>query len=93
METATRKHPNYYGVWFLLLVLTVVEVGVAFISHLPRTLLILALVFLAIWKALLVALYYMHLRFERLRVAILAASPIPLAFILVLAVLTEYVWR
>lgn len=48
------------------------------------------LVALAIYKAVLVALYYMHLRFEptRLRVAVLA--PLPLAFILVLAILTEF---
>jgi cytochrome c oxidase subunit 4 len=92
MEATTRRHPNYYGVWLALFVLTAIEVGVAFLSHLPRTFLILALVFLAVWKALLVAMYYMHLRFERLRLIILAAVPLPLAFILVLAVLTEYVW-
>jgi cytochrome c oxidase subunit 4 len=92
MATTARKHPNYMGVWGALFLLTVVEVAVALLHFLPKHWLILMLVSLAIWKALLVALYYMHLKFERLRVAILAASPLPLAFILVLAVLTEYVW-
>ncbi len=92
METVTKKHPNYLAVWVGLAVLTAIEVGVAFMG-LPRHLTIWTLVGLAIWKALLVALYFMHLRFERLRVVVLAAAPLPLAVILVLAVLTEYVWR
>ena len=48
-----RKKPNYYLVWLYLLILTVVEVGVAFMSGLPETWLILLLLFLAVWKAAL----------------------------------------
>ncbi len=92
METAEKKQPPYYLIWLVLFVLTVLEVFVASKSLLPRNVLILVLVGLAIWKALLVAMYYMHLRWERARLIILAAVPIPLAFILVLAVLTEFVW-
>jgi caa(3)-type oxidase subunit IV len=84
------KQPNYYFIWFVLFALTVVEVGVAFLSGLPRSVLILVLVGLAVWKAALVAMYYMHLRFERLRLVMLAVTPLPLAAILVLAVLLEY---
>lgn len=91
METAEKKQsPKYLMIWLVLAVLTAVEVGVAFISHLPRTALILILVGLAIWKATLVALYYMHLKFERLRLILLATSPLPLAVILVVVVLLEY---
>lgn len=89
-ETAEKKQPKYYLIWFLLFVLTLVEVGVAYLSGLPRTLLILVLVGLAIWKATLVAMYYMHLKFERLRLILLAAAPLPLAVILVLGILLEY---
>lgn len=85
-----KKQPNYYLIWFLLFALTLVEVGIAYLSHLPRNLLILVLVALAIWKATLVAMYYMHLRYERLRLILLATAPIPLAIILVLGVLLEY---
>ncbi|GBD31925.1 MAG: hypothetical protein KatS3mg081_2359 [Gemmatimonadales bacterium] len=92
METTARKHPNYVAVWFYLAVLTAVEIGVAFLSHLPKVVLMLALIFLAIWKALLVALYFMHLRFESNRLRIMAIAPLPLAVILVLAVITEYLW-
>lgn len=91
METVEKKkQPSYMLIWFVLLVLTVVEVGVAYLSSLPRNVLIVVLVGLAIWKATLVAMYYMHLRFERLRVILVAAAPLPLAVILVLAILLEY---
>ncbi len=90
VETVEKKQPNYYLIWLFLAVLTAVEVGVAFISHLPRTALILILVGLAVWKATLVAMYYMHLKFERLRLILLASAPLPLAVILVLAVLLEH---
>lgn len=91
IETAEKKQqPSYMLIWFVLLVLTIVEVGVAYLSSLPRNVLIVVLVGLAIWKATLVAMYYMHLKFERLRVILLATAPLPLAVILVLAVLLEY---
>jgi cytochrome c oxidase subunit 4 len=77
-----RKKPNYYLVWLYLLILTVAEVGVAFVSGLPKTWLILLLLFLAVWKAALVAMYYMHLKFEppRLIVMILAVLPLAVLF-------------
>jgi cytochrome c oxidase subunit 4 len=90
MEDA-HKHPNYVLVWFALAVLTAVEVGITFLSW-PKTTVILVLVALAVWKALLVALYFMHLRFEKRPLRILAVAPIPLAFILVIAVITEFRW-
>ena len=90
VRSAEKKQPNYYFIWFLLFVLTMVEVGVAYVSALPRNLLILILLALALWKATLVAMYYMHLKYERLRLILLATAPIPLAIILVLGVLLEY---
>lgn len=85
-----HKQPPYMLVWVALFVLTAIEVAVALVGGLPRTLLLWILVGLAIWKAALVAMYYMHLKFERFRVILLAATPLPLAFILVLIVLIEY---
>ena len=74
-----KSGPSYYLIWLILAVLTVVEVGIAYISGLPRTVLILILVGLAIWKATLVALYYMHLRFERLRLIARVADAVAFA--------------
>jgi cytochrome c oxidase subunit 4 len=90
-QVAHRRHPNYIGVFIGLAVLTAVELTVAFLPWTKRTI-ILLLVFLAMWKALMVALYFMHLRFESNRLRILAIAPLPLAVIMVMAVITEYVW-
>jgi caa(3)-type oxidase subunit IV len=76
-------------IWLILFVLTLAEVGVAFLSHIPKNVLILILLALAVWKAALVALYYMHLKFEPRKLWLLVISPLPLAAILVVIVLTE----
>jgi cytochrome c oxidase subunit IV len=89
MEQVRHKHPNYIGVWVGLGVLTGLELTVAFLPW-PKRVIILLLLALAVWKALLVALYYMHLRFETNRLRILAIAPLPLAVILVTAVIMEY---
>ena len=95
VETRTDSHatphkaPNYYLIWAYLAILTVVEVLVAFVSHLPEVVLIIALMFLALWKALLVALYYMHLKFEPKKLWVIAAVPLPLILILLGVVLSE----
>ena len=91
MEKAKHAHPNYIAIFIFLGVLTAVELGVAFLPW-PKTVLILLLVFLAIWKAVLVALYYMHLRYEPTRLRLLAIAPLPLAVILVVAVTREFRW-
>jgi cytochrome c oxidase subunit 4 len=84
-----HPQPRYYFIWFLLFVLTIAEVLVAFVSHLPKTVLIVLLMILALWKALLVALYYMHLKFEPRKLWYLAMSPLPLILILLGVVLSE----
>jgi cytochrome c oxidase subunit 4 len=88
---AAHAHPapRYFRVWFFLFVLTVAEVGVAFFSGMPKVMLIIILLILALWKALLVALYYMHLKFEPRKLWLLAMSPIPLILILLGVVLLE----
>lgn len=87
--TAEPAHrTNYMAVWLALFLMTVLEVGVAFLA-LSKVAIIGALVLLAVWKALLVAVYYMHLKYEPRRMWLLAASPLPLALILVFAVLYE----
>jgi cytochrome c oxidase subunit 4 len=91
MDEVKHSHPNYIAIWVALAVLTAIELGVAFLPW-SKTTLILLLLGLAVWKALLVALYFMHLRFEPNRLRILAIAPLPLAVILVTAVITEYFW-
>ncbi len=83
-----HKKPNYYLVWLYLLILTVAEVLVAFASGLPFEVLVFILLGLAVWKAALVAMYYMHLRFEPPRLVVLALAPIPLAILITIVVVT-----
>ena len=56
-----RHRPNYVGVFIVLAVLTAVEIGVTRLP-VPR---IPILVPLALLKSALVAMFYMHLRFDR----------------------------
>jgi caa(3)-type oxidase subunit IV len=87
----SHAHPNYILIWVFLAVLTAVELSVAFLPW-PKTIIILILLGMAFWKAGLVGLYYMHLRFEPNRLRILAIAPLPLFAVLVLAVITEFIW-
>lgn len=86
---AKHARPSYIGIFVVLAVLTGLELTVAFLPW-PKWVLALLLVALALWKALLVALYYMHLRFENRRMRILALAPLPFCIILVTAVLQEH---
>jgi cytochrome c oxidase subunit IV len=86
MDAADHKAPNYIAIWGMLAVLTMVEVAVVYIG-IPHRLMVISLVFLALWKALLVALYFMHLRFEPKRLLYIVLAPFPLAVILVFAVI------
>jgi cytochrome c oxidase subunit 4 len=86
-NTAHKKitHPNYMGVWWWLLGLTVLEVAVLYLP-IAKGYQILLLVFLAVTKALLVAMFFMHLKFER--VMLIAAVLYPFALAIVLTVLS-----
>ena len=74
-------HPNYVGIFFGLLVLTVIEVFIAY-QHIGWLVKVASLLALAVTKALLVALYYMHLKFDRHLLWFVAAVP----FLLISAV-------
>jgi cytochrome c oxidase subunit IV len=88
MATTTHTHPNYMGIFWVLLVLTVVEVGLTFLG-LPKMLLASLLVILAVWKAALVAMYFMHLKFERKTLAMIAIVPFVLCLFLILMLLPD----
>jgi cytochrome c oxidase subunit 4 len=90
-----HKHPNYGAIWCALAGLTMVELLVA---QLPRWLpnvegitrtMIILLVGLALAKALLVALFFMHLRFERKTFVIIVSAPVILAVVLILGLLPD----
>ena len=72
--------------------LTAAELALAFELPISRNLKLVLLLFLAVWKALLVALFFMHLKFERWNLRIMAIIPLPLALIFLFAAMSEHVW-
>jgi cytochrome c oxidase subunit 4 len=88
MASTTHAHPNYMGIFWVLLVLTIVEVALTFLG-LPKLLLGSLLVILAVWKAALVAMYFMHLKFERRTLAMIAVVPFILCLFFILMLLPD----
>ena len=86
---ATHAGPSYMTIFWWLFVLTVIEVGVVF---LPVATLVKAilLVSLALSKATLVAMYFMHLRFERRTLGLIAVTPLLLGTLLVLILVPDH---
>ena len=88
MASTTHAHPNYLRIFWILLVLTIVEVGITFL-HLPKMLLAGLLVILAVWRAALVAMHFMHLKFEKKTLAVVALAPFILCVFLILMLLPD----
>ena len=83
-----HAEPNYLAVFGWLFVLTVVEVGVIFLP-IPKLLIAASLVILAAVKASLVAIYFMHLKFERLVIWWIAVIPVILCVFLIFMLIPE----
>jgi cytochrome c oxidase subunit 4 len=84
-EEAQRPYMKVFG---YLAVVTGLEVLVTYLP-IGKTLMILVLMAMAISKAALVAMYFMHLRYDRRILAIIATSPFVLVAILILALLPD----
>ncbi len=67
MSSEEHTHGNrlYLTVWVGLVVLTIVEVALAYM-HLSLAVMLITLMGLSLIKAALIVAYFMHLRFERL---------------------------
>ena len=82
-EHVQHQIPNYIAIFWWLLALTLVELGWAVVMEHSKLLLASGLVITAVIKAVLVAMYFMHLKFERKIMGILFASTLILGAILV----------
>jgi caa(3)-type oxidase subunit IV len=97
MKTDTSNvHINrkeYWTIFFLLFVLTVLEVGVVFVPGISNFLLISALVGLAIVKAAMVGWFFMHLSHDSasIRNGVIISMAIPFFYAFVL--IAEALWR
>jgi len=87
-ETEAHPGPNYWMIWFYLFILTVVEIAVI---YMPLTKVVIAalLISLASSKAALVGMYFMHLRFERLTLALIALTPFIICVFLILMLVPD----
>ncbi|TMQ21235.1 MAG: oxidase [Candidatus Rokuibacteriota bacterium] len=89
---AEHKHPNYMAIFYLLAVLTVGEIAVVFLPHYIGISKFAVGVFLcafAIVKAALVAMYFMHLKFEARTLGLIALTPLTIATLLVFVILPD----
>lgn len=88
MSSTTHSHHNYIKIFIILSVLTAVEVAITFLG-LPKSLLAALLVGLAVWKAALVALHFMHLKIEKKTLTVIALVPFVLCVFLSLMLLPD----
>ncbi len=84
-------HPDYVAVWLWLLALMLASLLVSFLP-IPGAVATALIFGMAGVKALLVALYFMHLRFEQVLLAALPLVPLLLLAVLVLVLLPEFVF-
>jgi caa(3)-type oxidase subunit IV len=87
----TTTHPNYVAIWIWLLAL----MGASLVaSAIPaaRGLTVAVIFGTAVAKALLVALNYMHLRFEGRLIVAIAVGPVLVAVVLAAALVPDFVF-
>ena len=86
----THDHsPSYMAIFWYLAILTAVELAVIFLP-IAKLLIGIMLVALALSKAALVALYFMHLRFEARTLGYIAVTPVLIGALLVFILLPDH---
>lgn len=88
MQTAVHEEPNYMKIFWVLLALTLVEVGITYLP-IAKFFLVTALILMALAKAFLVAWYFMHLRSERWTLIVVTVIPLLLAVDLFIGLLPD----
>jgi cytochrome c oxidase subunit 4 len=90
---AQRPQIAYYKAFAALAVLTVAEIGVIYVPGIARGLLITALVLLALAKAGVVLVVFMHLGHERRGLKLGVLTPFLLPAVYAAVLIAEAVWR
>lgn len=88
---AHENRPNYLLVWLGLVVLVTASIGAS--MTLPKGAALFVIFTVAVIKALLVALNFMHLRYERLLLYALAVVPLLIVVVLLFALFHDFVLR
>jgi cytochrome c oxidase subunit IV len=84
---------QYLVIFVVLAVLTVVELGVALAPGIPKRAVVVALVSVAVSKAALIALFYMHLRFETRIMRVTVFGPLVAPAVYGVLLIAETTWR
>ena len=87
-ETHDEHSTNYMAIFWWLAVLTVIELAVIFMP-IAKLLIGIMLVALACSKAALVAMYFMHLRFETRTLGYIALTPALIGALLVFVLMPD----
>ena len=74
---------NYLAIFWWLLALTILEIGVIYMP-ITKMMIAILLVGMAVTKAALVAIYFMHLKYEHQTLTWIALSPFILCVFLIL---------
>src|SRR5207253_7611506 len=88
MAETAHKHPNYMAIFWYLAILTIIELAVIYLPLAKFTIGAL-LCALALGKAALVAMYFMHLKFEARTLGWIAVTPLAIATLLVFVLLPD----
>jgi cytochrome c oxidase subunit 4 len=80
------------GVFWALLALTLAEVGIFYVP-LPKVIIVICLVLMALAKAGLVAAYFMHLALEKRTLALIVVSPLVLSAVIIIGLLPDSVFN
>jgi cytochrome c oxidase subunit 4 len=83
-----HREVNYYGIWMWLAILTVLEI-LAVLLPLGKFVTGVLLVAMALGKAALVALYFMHLKFETKTLGVIVLTPLIICVFLVFMLLPD----
>ena len=91
-DTSTHEEPNYMKIFYWLCALTAIEILFALIPNGPlysKWFQGFLLISTAVWKAALVALYFMHLKYEKQILGTIAMIPLVLMIMFLIFLLND----
>ena len=86
-----EHRPNYLLVWIWLVALVIVSITASFV--LPKSAALFLIFLVALIKAILVLLNYMHLKFERPVLYALVIIPLLIVAVLIFALFSDFVFH
>ena len=90
-DSHAHQGPSYMSIFWWLAVLTAAEIGVTF-THLAPVPMGALLIGMAVAKACLVALYFMHLKFEKTALSLIALTPMVICVFLAIMLFPDATW-